>query len=169
MLSFKILLTISMPQLCLPMPFPTVPLLLSLRKMPLFSRLWAMHLVWEIFTSDSCMTRSISSKIVPLVSHMNVHEYSIWCFSQPRARISIYWSEIKEWCCAIIGTIMAAIGDPVEIAKIVYKQLLNYTYTYPRAPGVSIHLTLYSVWHYVIRLLYPNVLSCVHGHTAIVT
>jgi hypothetical protein len=36
---------------------------------------------------------------------------------------------------------MAGIGEPSEIEKFVDKQLWNYTYTYPNALGVSIHLT----------------------------
>jgi len=40
---------------------------------------------------------------------------------------------------------MLAIGDPTEIASIVKRQLWSYTYTFPFAVNVSIHLTLNSV------------------------
>ena len=40
---------------------------------------------------------------------------------------------------------MAGIGDPSEIEKFVDKQLWNYSYTFPNALGVSIHLNLRSV------------------------
>ncbi len=40
---------------------------------------------------------------------------------------------------------MLGLGNPDEIAKFVEKQLLDYTYTFPHALNVSLHLTLNSV------------------------
>jgi len=39
---------------------------------------------------------------------------------------------------------MMAIGDRTEIVNLVEKELADYTYTFPRALKVSIHLTLNS-------------------------
>ena len=64
---------------------------------------------------------------------------------QPRVRISIYRSEVKDLCCAVIAPVMEKIGDPIEIANTVRSQLFNYTYTCPNAPNVRIYLTLSSV------------------------
>ncbi|KAN0134201.1 hypothetical protein V8E53_007973 [Lactarius tabidus] len=51
----------------------------------------------------------------------------------PRARISLIRSEVKEACMIITAGAFLMFGSPLDIIDYVGKQLLHYTYTFPKA------------------------------------
>ena len=62
---------------------------------------------------------------------------------------------------------MLAIGEQVEIERVVERELWSYNYTFPQVQTVSAHLTLNSVQHYVVRVR-PREFRGVHSHTAMI-
>jgi hypothetical protein len=56
---------------------------------------------------------------------------------QPRARIPLLWSEVKERCNALSVPEILALGSESKIAEVIHLQVLDYTYTYPTVMRVS--------------------------------
>jgi len=53
----------------------------------------------------------------------------------PRARISLFRSEVKERCNALVAPTFAAIKSAPQIIQMVDRQTTGYNYTYPSAPN----------------------------------
>jgi hypothetical protein len=62
--------------------------------------------------------------------------------SQPRARICLIRSEVKEACMIITAGVFLMFGSPMDIIDYVGKQLSHYTYTFPKAVLVG-HTNVY--------------------------
>jgi hypothetical protein len=56
---------------------------------------------------------------------------------QPRARIPLLWSEVKERCNALSIPEILALGSESKIAEVIHLQVSDYTYTYPTVTRVS--------------------------------
>lgn len=85
--------------------------------------------VLERLTNDA----DYLSKIIPLV-RLNVPQCDFTDnASQPRARICLIRSEVKECCTTIIMGPFLAFGGPLDIVDYVRNQLSRYTYTFPKA------------------------------------
>lgn len=61
---------------------------------------------------------------------------------QPRARMSLYRSDVKERCSAVFMPTLLAHGSATQIAEVVRKQLSIYTYMFPLGPGVSQRISI---------------------------
>jgi len=76
-------------------------------------------------------------KITPVVSLIYFKTTFPDSTSQPRARICLIRSEIKERCNIITMGAFLMFGSALDIVDYVRKQLSQYTYTFPRARIVS--------------------------------
>ena len=56
---------------------------------------------------------------------------------KPRARISIFRSNVKERCVAAVMLVVDVHNSPAELANIIVKQLDDFNYIYPRQSNVS--------------------------------
>ena len=56
---------------------------------------------------------------------------------KPRARISIFHSNVKERCVAAVMLVVDVHNSPAELANIIVKQLDDFNYIYPRQSNVS--------------------------------
>ena len=56
---------------------------------------------------------------------------------QPRAQVSLFRSEVKDQCNTICMANLLTFGSAPEIARVVEKQLSNYTYTFLVVGNVS--------------------------------
>ncbi|KAN0140200.1 hypothetical protein V8E53_002096 [Lactarius tabidus] len=65
-------------------------------------------------------------------------EYAIKLISLPRARISLFRSEIKDRCNLVCMSTLLTFGSAPEITRVVDKQLLHYTYTFLRAGNAGL-------------------------------
>ncbi|KAH8986506.1 hypothetical protein EDB83DRAFT_2535738 [Lactarius deliciosus] len=62
-------------------------------------------------------------------------EYLTKLISLARARIPIFRGEVKDRCNAVSVAPIIAIGSVTDISRLIRKQLSNYTYIFPGAPG----------------------------------
>ncbi|KAH9012666.1 hypothetical protein EDB83DRAFT_2529826 [Lactarius deliciosus] len=62
-------------------------------------------------------------------------EYLTKLISLARARIPIFRGEVKDRCNAVSVAPIIAIGSVTDISQLIRKQLSNYTYIFPGAPG----------------------------------
>ena len=76
-------------------------------------------------------------KITPVVSPIYFEMTFTDSASQPRARICLIRSEIKERCNTITMGVFLGFDTALDIVEYVRSQLSQYTYTFPRANIVS--------------------------------
>ncbi|KAH9041566.1 hypothetical protein EDB85DRAFT_2139668 [Lactarius pseudohatsudake] len=62
-------------------------------------------------------------------------EYLTKLVSLTRARVPIFRGEVKDRCGAVSVAPIIAIGSATQISRLIRKQLSNYTYIFPGAPG----------------------------------
>ncbi|KAH8979769.1 hypothetical protein EDB86DRAFT_2835705 [Lactarius hatsudake] len=62
-------------------------------------------------------------------------KYLTKLISLARARIPIFRGEVKDQCDAVSVAPIIAIGSVTDISRLIRKQLSNYTYIFPGAPG----------------------------------
>ncbi|KAN0107248.1 hypothetical protein V8E52_010357 [Russula decolorans] len=73
-----------------------------------------------------------------IVARINANDHYLSLMTRlPRPRIPLIRSDVKERCSALVTTAFLALRSSVEIVKSVQKQLMNYNYTFPKAPNLT--------------------------------
>ena len=83
---------------------------------------------------------------------VNVKYYFTDFFSlQPRNRVPLFRSDIKERCAAIVQISFLSIGTVSTIAQVVTRQLSAYNYTFPSSLHVSLlFFSSYNSWFILV-------------------
>ncbi|KAF8263224.1 hypothetical protein EI94DRAFT_1832424 [Lactarius quietus] len=109
----------------------------GLRASLLFENAFPDPIVSYAFIRDALITAASNygpSAAAMYTRLVNDEEYVTTIFPVPRARISHFRSEVKEYSSAIMFPVIIAKESRTEIALFVQEQLSNYNYTFPRSP-----------------------------------